>query len=701
MEDTKIPAASVVYPIGESNTSCGYCGQSDSSVSYGMHAEVLSVDAYQTLLDRGWRRSGKWLYRPNLRHTCCQLQTIRLEVARFEASGSQRRVLKKWQKYLKGGRTDGMGMVADAGTAVAAEGTEERTAERKSVAGSEDAFSDGTDRLSVDMVDICEDDEEYEEHDGDLEPKRPRSPQEDGLEEEEGFKEFEELLFSDSSKVMTTPKGKRQEVVGGCDLTGKRQRSHLCLASLANGDKVEGAELSPSVVFKEKLRVDSVDCEWNKEKKVEKLDVKEIVTSALATAIEDAKAAREIPDDVSYPDVFLKQANEHLRKAHGSNIVFSSNIAFAIVGKAKSAKIRSVGVATNELLTPVAVATCLLRRAVAVMGSISGNAARLVSLRQVNGHLNVFCEVASAMECMEKNGTRNRERGDRQIKSSPAPSSVPPSATTKSFRVVTLPSSHPDIPDVEFELFKKYQTLHHNDMGVSVRSFKRFLCDSPLVPVSREECPTAPTCGYGSFHQQYWVGDRLIAVGVVDVLPRCLSSKYFFWDPEMAKLSLGTLASLLEIDWVKSQAELAPEFRHYYLGYYLHDCHRMRYKASFSPSDLLNPLTYAWEPIAKIADDLDAGKAPWNLRGAAGEMVMESDTGRDRDDLDALDDVDDIKLAITCPNSQRRAWKVMPFGVVRQLGLIRAGAADELVQAIKEFRRMVGPKCASSMMYAV
>ncbi len=24
---------------------------------------------------------------------------------------------------------------------------------------------------------------------------------------------------------------------------------------------------------------------------------------------------------------------------------------------------------------------------------------------------------------------------------------------------------------------------------------------------------------------------RLVAVGVVDVLPRCLSSKYLFWDP--------------------------------------------------------------------------------------------------------------------------------------------------------------------------
>jgi hypothetical protein len=29
-----------------------------------------------------------------------------------------------------------------------------------------------------------------------------------------------------------------------------------------------------------------------------------------------------------------------------------------------------------------------------------------------------------------------------------------------------------------------------------------------------------PSCGYGSFHQQYWLDGKLVAVGVVDVLPR-------------------------------------------------------------------------------------------------------------------------------------------------------------------------------------
>ncbi len=143
---------------------------------------------------------------------------------------------------------------------------------------------------------------------------------------------------------------------------------------------------------------------------------------------------------------------------------------------------------------------------------------------------------------------------------------------------------------------------HHSEKPSSVtrRSFHRFLCDSPLVPVGPADYPpgNCPPQGFGSFHQQYWldgergagvdggrgictctrnlhimymhqctlVGEkkieagsaneaddtiivftlphtaashgwgprntgRLVAVGVVDILPKCLSSKYLFWDP--------------------------------------------------------------------------------------------------------------------------------------------------------------------------
>ena len=58
----------------------------------------------------------------------------------------------------------------------------------------------------------------------------------------------------------------------------------------------------------------------------------------------------------------------------------------------------------------------------------------------------------------------------------------------------------------------------------------------------------------------------ILAVGVVDVLPSCLSSKYFFWEPSLKALALGKLSSLREIDWVREASSHCPTLRYYYMG---------------------------------------------------------------------------------------------------------------------------------------
>ena len=41
-----------------------------------------------------------------------------------------------------------------------------------------------------------------------------------------------------------------------------------------------------------------------------------------------------------------------------------------------------------------------------------------------------------------------------------------------------------------------------------------------------------------------YLSGKLIAVGVLDVLPQALSSVYFFYDPEYSFLSLGTYSAV-------------------------------------------------------------------------------------------------------------------------------------------------------------
>lgn len=153
----------------------------------------------------------------------------------------------------------------------------------------------------------------------------------------------------------------------------------------------------------------------------------------------------------------------------------------------------------------------------------------------------------------------------------------------------------------EFALYKKYQMSIHGDRESDCTEFgyQNFLVSSPMPHVTREQDPSAPECGYGAFHMQYWLDGKLVAVGVVDILPRCLSSKYTFWDPDYAFLSLGRITALKEIEWVKEACENSPNLKYYCMGFYIHKCKKMSYKSDYAPSELLCPETKRWVPLTK------------------------------------------------------------------------------------------------------
>jgi arginine-tRNA-protein transferase len=95
-------AVSVVTDLGVYSSTCGYCkSASRTSVTQGLWAHTLSVYDYQALLDRGWRRSGMTVYKPDMRRTCCPTYTIRLEADSFSPSKDQARVLHRMQSLLQ------------------------------------------------------------------------------------------------------------------------------------------------------------------------------------------------------------------------------------------------------------------------------------------------------------------------------------------------------------------------------------------------------------------------------------------------------------------------------------------------------------------------------------------------------------------------------------------------------------------------
>uniref|UniRef100_A0A2K6M5T7 Arginyl-tRNA--protein transferase 1 n=1 Tax=Rhinopithecus bieti TaxID=61621 RepID=A0A2K6M5T7_RHIBE len=139
-----------------------------------------------------------------------------------------------------------------------------------------------------------------------------------------------------------------------------------------------------------------------------------------------------------------------------------------------------------------------------------------------------------------------------------------------------------------FSLYVKYQVAIHQDLPdeCGKTEFTRFLCSSPL---EAETPPNGPDCGYGSFHQQYWLDGKIIAVGI-----NCL---------QLSSFSFGR-----EIAFTRQLHEKTSQLSYYYMGFYIHSCPKMKYKGQYRPSDLLCPETYVWVPIEQCLPSLENSK---------------------------------------------------------------------------------------------
>ncbi|XP_075468219.1 arginyl-tRNA--protein transferase 1 isoform X13 [Ascaphus truei] len=200
--------------------------------------------------------------------------------------------------------------------------------------------------------------------------------------------------------------------------------------------------------------------------------------------------------------------------------------------------------------------------------------------------------------------------------------------------------------------------------------FTRFLCDSPLEPETR---PCGPACGYGSFHQQYWLDGKIIAVGVIDILPYCISSVYLYYDPDYSFISPGVYSALREIAFTRELHEKAAELCYYYMGFYIHTCPKMQYKGQYNPSQLLCPESYTWVPIEKCLPMLERSKyTRFNPNPKEGDRKTLTELGRVR---------------------VLHKQTVMPYSIYKKR---RKGPSDEA--AVKQYAGLVGQTCAERML---
>ncbi len=131
----------------------------------------------------------------------------------------------------------------------------------------------------------------------------------------------------------------------------------------------------------------------------------------------------------------------------------------------------------------------------------------------------------------------------------------------------------PTISQMHLELYNKYHNFKSQKDGWKQKS------------ISSRDYMENFVEGAGEFGKEvlYIKDQKLIGVDLIDVMEDGISSIYFFYDPDYARLSLGTysliyqieLAKILDLEWI-------------YLGYWVDGCQAFAYKPNFKPQQILH-----------------------------------------------------------------------------------------------------------------
>lgn len=567
----------VVVDHGRRRATCGYCRSSGcTSISHGLWAESITAHDYQELLDHGWRRSGCFLYKPEMESSCCPSYTIRLKATDFIPSKEQVRIHKKMQRFLDG------------------------------------AMDQSKDRVN-------------------------------------------------SSKG---------------------------LFNLADNVSLATATASSAIC----------------EKMCEEDEFIPYLSNKIDDAIKLCFGSGEFPFITQLPKANVKRVMAQTKKKlmeRSEDLLYTSSISFQIAAAIR----RSQSIDASQDVGLSDISPKIVAEKLACSMKQQGELFSLLT-EACNGHLNFYSATRKMSSGSTSGAHKQAPKGDGNLKRSLTESNAVPLHKRRKLEIRMKRSS---FDPEEFELYRRYQIKVHNDRPekVTESSYTRFLVDTPITFVPYGGDKTVPPCGFGSFHQRYMIDGKLVAVGVVDILPRCLSSKYLFWDPDFAFLSLGKYSALHEINWVKETLVHCPALQYYYLGYYIHSCSKMRYKAAYRPSELLCPLRYEWVSfdIAKplldrksyvVLSDFTAAQdrtSPLRLPGLDDESGTESTSASMTDGLGSAD-VSNIVIDL---NGTRVKFKDLQ----RVFGAIEKRRIKKLEMQLQNYTKVVGQELADRMVYSL
>jgi len=87
---------------------CGYCRNpitnmyNKTSYKYKLKLKSIPIDIFEEMVTKGWTRCGNEVYISSYEKTCCKLYQPRLNINNFKISSEQKKIMKRFRKYLSG-----------------------------------------------------------------------------------------------------------------------------------------------------------------------------------------------------------------------------------------------------------------------------------------------------------------------------------------------------------------------------------------------------------------------------------------------------------------------------------------------------------------------------------------------------------------------------------------------------------------------
>jgi leucyl-tRNA---protein transferase len=154
-------------------------------------------------------------------------------------------------------------------------------------------------------------------------------------------------------------------------------------------------------------------------------------------------------------------------------------------------------------------------------------------------------------------------------------------ALSRGNRLLTTEVGEPvaDLERVElYNRHKQQRGLSREREQIDLRGYREFL---------------VMTC-CETLELRYRLDGRLVGIALADRAERGLSAVYCYYDAGLRELGIGTYSILKQLEICRSFG-----LRYLYLGLYIEECERMRYKARFYPHERL--LDGRWTPFIRPA----------------------------------------------------------------------------------------------------